>query len=390
MLETLLGSEDFNSTSPVVFETSSTPHSLQVRRQSLQVCNFVMGHLPSHPVKVEDVHRAQNTFRLRVLLLRSLKETGEWEDLVEGLEIGINAISAHSTPKRASLDDLLCQVHLIGKSFWDTTNPGTSSSDDIEAPLVDLPAASDRHPSFEVLQPSLEVPGWKVLQPTLLLLPGEVLQLPLTIWPSTGGSLPSIAISEHPARDDVRMELLKASTNAATSRLLGMWAAGVQEFLEAQPSIGQEHATPAAVPCSTFQATESLVVLASYLALSLHPTAMSYNDLGILLSSIDGQPRISRSSGSRSANETAGHSLSKLYFEAGLEVNPRSEYLLANMGSYWKRERNYEEAIRFVTPSVCKCHDSRARPVTVLSGIINWRWPKIRRLLLSRSILNKL
>ena len=355
MLVKLLGANDFNSTSPVVFEISSTPHILQVRRQSLRICNFVVGHLPGHLVKVEEVHRAQNTLRLRALLLRSLQEAGEWEDLVEGIEMGINAIlsdtgSVH--PKEASLDGLLSQLYNIGKAVCDGTKPTVaSSSDDIQTPPVDPPVASHQQQLSDILQPSLEVPGWGLLQPALFLFPEEVMRLPLMVWPSTEGSLPSTSISTTPerSRDDARMELLKASTKASTSRLLRIWAARVQDFLGTQPgSMGQNHTTPAAVPCSGFQATQSPVLLASYLALSLHPTATSYNDLGILLSSIGGQPRISRSSGSRPANKTTGHNLSRFYFEAGLKVDPKNTHLLANLGSYWKREKNYEEAIRSV------------------------------------------
>lgn len=211
------------------------------------------------------------------------------------------------------------------------------------------PAVTDKREGFD-LQPSLEMPGWNTLQPTLLLFPEEVLRLPLMVWPSTNGSLPSIALSAAPdgPLDEVLMGLLKTPTNAATSRLLRIWATRVQEFLETRPSTSQDQATPAAVPCSRFQATQSLVVLADYLALSLHPNAMSYNNLGVLFSSICSQSRVLRSSGSSSTNEITSQNLSRSYFEAGLRVDPQNSYLLANLGSYWKKERNYEEAIRFV------------------------------------------
>lgn len=209
---------------------------------------------------------------------------------------------------------------------------------------------ADKREGFDP-QPSSEVPGWKILQPTLLLFPEEVLRLPLMVWSSTNGSLPSIAALTAPddLRNDVRAELLETSTNAATSRLLRIWAARVQEFLETRSSTSQDHATPAAVPCSTFQATQSLIVLAEYLVLSLHPTAMSYNHLGILLSSIDSRSTVTRSSGSNSTDEITSHNFSRLYFEAGLEMDPYNAYLSMNLGSYWKKERNYEEAIRFVS-----------------------------------------
>jgi protein O-GlcNAc transferase len=143
------------------------------------------------------------------------------------------------------------------------------------------------------------------------------------------------------------MGMLEASTNAATGRLLHIWGMRVQDFIETQVSTGKDHIASAPVPCSMFQATRSLAVLAEYLALALYPTATSYNDVGILLSSLDDQSVASRSS------ETTGRGLSRVYFEAGLEVYPRDAHLLTNLGSYWKKEGNYEKAIRFVSLSSC-------------------------------------
>ena len=404
MLEILLGPEVSGGTLSGVSNNSNSPHILQIRRQALQVCNFVMGHLPENPVRMEGVHRAQNIFHLRALLLRSLQETGEWEDLVEGIEIGINTIltppsssAASVRPGKATFDDLLFQVYCLGKSICDNTDPGMSFRD---GPLDNLdgasPAAAVRQEGFDLLR-SPEASGWKTLQPTLLLLPEDVFQLPLMLWPSTHGSLPSIAVSTAPGNsgDDVRIEWMKASTNATTSRLLRAWAARVQDFLETQPSTGRDHTTSAPVPCSIFQATQSLVVLAEYLALALSPTAMSYNDLGIFLSSFGSQPGVSQSSRSSSLGENTGHNLSRVYFEAGLEVDPDNAHLLANLGSHWKKERNYEEAIRFVSPSLRLLRLTPRTPSTVVAfivvaGTISWRWLKTRDSLLFGSFLNGL
>lgn len=136
--------------------------------------------------------------------------------------------------------------------------------------------------------------------------------------------------------------MLKASTNAATSRLLHLWATRVQDFIETQISTNKDHIASALVPCSALRATKSLVVLAEYLALALSPTAMLYNDIGILLSSLNGQSVASRSSGSSTLGDTTGHSLSRVYFEAGLEVDPQNPHLLRNLRSYWKKERKHE------------------------------------------------
>ena len=169
------------------------------------------------------------------------------------------------------------------------------------------------------------------------------------LWPSIHGSLPAITATIAPESplDDVRTGMLKASTNAATSRLLHLWATRVQDFIETQISTSKDHIASALVPCSAFRATKSLVALAEYLALALSPTATLYNDVGVLLSSLNGQSVASRSSGSGTPANTTGHSLSRVYFEAGLEMDPQNRHLLRNLGSYWKKERNYEETIRF-------------------------------------------
>lgn len=135
MLETLLGFKDFGNTLPEVHDGHNTPHILQIRRQSLQVCNFVMGHLPGHQLRMEEIYRAQNTFRLRAILLRYFQEAGDWEDIAEGIELGINTTvippAGSVRPKETTLDDLLLQVHRIGKSVCGITNTGTSSRDDL-------------------------------------------------------------------------------------------------------------------------------------------------------------------------------------------------------------------------------------------------------------------
>lgn len=350
MLETFLGSKGFNDTSLAMIN-DPTPHILQMRQQALRVCNFVMEHLSENPLRMEEVHRAQNTFCLRARLLRSLQEAGGWEDLVDGIEIGINTTLTSVPPKKATLDDLLLQVHGIGTSICSEATSETSSRNGSLSPHdCGPPAPSVGHEGSDVSR-CPEAPEWRILQPTLLLFPEEALRLLLMLWPSTHGSLPCTAVSTAPGNsgDDARIERLKASTNATTSRLLRTWATRVQHLLESNSPTPQDHAVPATVPASIFQATRSLAVLAEYLALSLSPTAMSYNDLGVLLSSLNNQPGVSRSSKSSSQGGITGHDLSRVYFEAGLEAHPHNVHLLTNLGSYWKKERDYEEAIRFVS-----------------------------------------
>jgi hypothetical protein len=131
MLETFLGSGIFSGTTPRLSD-SNTSHTLELRRQALRICNFTMGHLSENPVKVEEVHRAQNVFRLRASLLRSLQEVGEWECLVKGIEIGINPTlpppsfpAGSAQPGKVTFDRLLLRVHHVGKSIRDNTDVDT-------------------------------------------------------------------------------------------------------------------------------------------------------------------------------------------------------------------------------------------------------------------------
>lgn len=357
MLETLLGSTVFSGASLGV-SNSDASHVLRIHQQAVEISNFVMGHLPENPVKAEDVHRAQSIFRLRALLLPSLQEVGEWENIVEGIELGINVtVAPPSLPtgsrlRKTTFDDLLVQVHRNVQFISNDPGPEMSPRDESPDSLDGtFPTAADKH-GVDLLR-SLGSSELKILQPAPLLFPAETLRLPLMLWPLTHGSLPSVAVSATPGDplDGFRMERIGALTNVATSRLLRMWAKAVQGFLETQSSTSGGQTTPVPVPCSALQATESLVLLAEYLALALTPTVASYNDVGILLSSLDSQSGNPRTSGSSYPGATAGHSFAKVYFEAALGVDPRNAHLLTNMGSYWKRERNYEEAIRFVSPS---------------------------------------
>lgn len=353
MLEALLGSEIFNGASSRA-SNSDTPHVLRIHRQAVQVCNFVMGHLPENPVRTESVHRAQNIFRLRALLLPSLQEVGEWENLVEGIELGINPSSSPtgSGPRNTTFDDLIFQVHRNVRATCNDTGPNASPRDaSPDLPDGNFPTAADKHGVDLLRSPGSS--EWKILQPAPLLFPAEVIRLPSMLWPSTHGSLPSVSVSITPGNplNGFPMERVKALTNMATSRLLRMWAKAVQGVLETQSPTSGGQTAPAPVPCSAFQATQSLVILAEYLALALYPTAASYNEVGMLLSSLDSPSNTPRSSGSSPPGATTGHSFSKVYFEAALEVEPRNAHLFTNMGSYWKKERNYDEAIRFVSLS---------------------------------------
>lgn len=74
----------------------------------------------------------------------------------------------------------------------------------------------------------------------------------------------------------------------------------------------------------------ALVLLLHYLALSLFPSASTFNDTGVILCSLSthavaNTPRVS-----------SGRDVARLYYEKGLQIDPTHPHLLSNLGSLLK------------------------------------------------------
>lgn len=88
-----------------------------------------------------------------------------------------------------------------------------------------------------------------------------------------------------------------------------------------------------------------------YLALALHPSASTYNNLGILLSTLSVQTVVNTSQGLRTMN---GQALAMEYYKVGLEQDPKHPHLYTNLGSLLKdmghlpmAVQMYERAVQF-------------------------------------------
>lgn len=88
-----------------------------------------------------------------------------------------------------------------------------------------------------------------------------------------------------------------------------------------------------------------------YLALALHPSASTYNNLGILLSTLSVQTVVNTPQGLRTMN---GQALAMEFYKVGLEQDPKHPHLYTNLGSLLKdlghlpmAVQMYERAVQF-------------------------------------------
>ena len=88
----------------------------------------------------------------------------------------------------------------------------------------------------------------------------------------------------------------------------------------------------------------SLSIMFYYLALSLSPSPSTYNNMGIVLSSVS--TSVLQVSPEGETSVLTGTNLARIYYTAGLQMDPNHPHLLTNLGSLFKDQGNLEEAIR--------------------------------------------
>ena len=94
----------------------------------------------------------------------------------------------------------------------------------------------------------------------------------------------------------------------------------------------------------TLNVNHSLSIMFYYLALSLSPSPSTYNNMGIVLSTVSsGVPRVDAQG---ETSVLTGTNLARIYYSTGLQMDPNHPHLLTNLGSLFKDQGNLEEAIQ--------------------------------------------
>jgi protein O-GlcNAc transferase len=191
------------------------------------------------------------------------------------------------------------------------------------------------HVSAAMLMDALLVPEDGAIIP-LLLTPAQAMRICMFLFSDSLGTLPSICHTTPEGRLECLSESTRQATHKSTCASLLYIAKAVQDA-----TLGKPIVIPGFPP--HFKASESLVLLIYYLALSLSPTAGIYNNIGLTMASA--VPAISvHSSGHGYVPEE--HELARQFFERGLQLDKSHPHLLTNLGSLLKDQGQTAEAIR--------------------------------------------
>ncbi|KAI0639406.1 TPR-like protein [Trametes polyzona] len=174
--------------------------------------------------------------------------------------------------------------------------------------------------------------------PTPLLLPEQVSRLPVLLFPRSNGVLPSICTRSSTGELRPPSENVRQQTNGLLSTILLTLAKRFQDNVMGGmivPDTG-----------GTLRVSTSVVILLYYLALAWSPAPSTYNNLGIVLS------RITDGRTGADGELLDGVGLARMYYTAGLQMDPKHPHLLTNLGSLLKDQGQTEKAIKLYMKAV--------------------------------------
>jgi len=178
--------------------------------------------------------------------------------------------------------------------------------------------------------------------PMTLLLPDQVARLPSLLFPLSAGVLPGLSdISTNPGNPASLVEL---HTEAVDARRM------TSTVLLTLARIFQHVSTTSQVSLSikgvSVRASTSLVLLFYYLAMAIHPSPATCNNMGIILSGVSVSTSTVDVHGKREV--VNGQILANAYYRKGLAQDGGHPHLLTNLGSLLKDQGRIDEAIRCV------------------------------------------
>jgi hypothetical protein len=320
-------------------------------QEAVNVCESVERQIYHPPLKrplalsplipTAGVHRLQNLFYVKgnvlVALSKPYAAKAEYE---KGIELALSPHQFHHAITHGpsyTLTDLLIAVLLASLLLMQWTggpsappNPiitdiarvcGGSLFDPDGNLKIDLLAYA-RTNSTTLVTRLLEYGGGVL--PMVLLLPDAIFKLGPLVFSSTRGGLPVFGYLP-PAQMGETSRTIPGSS--MTSALLLAVAKIFQDSLSA-PEASSKIKLADRIPPSA-----SLVLPLYYIALSLHPSPSTYNNLGILLSTIAASTTVLDQNGAREVN---GQALALQYYTTGLTLDRSHPHLYTNIGSLLK------------------------------------------------------
>ena len=172
--------------------------------------------------------------------------------------------------------------------------------------------------------------------PFMLLVPEQTIRLPSLLFPTSAGVFPAICLQEEDGQLQPPTESKRRDASLMTSTILLALAKRYQDLPASAISLPGFN--------STFNVNHALSIMFYYLALSLAPSPSTYNNMGIVLSTILTTSTYTNPQGGQTI--LTGTSLAQIYYTAGLQLDPAHPHLLTNLGSLYKDQGSLGEAIR--------------------------------------------
>ncbi|KAI0651856.1 TPR-like protein [Trametes meyenii] len=330
-------------------------------RQALVVCQYVQRHVLSttgrlavtlQPGEIPRLQRAVFTSGTICATLGPTDLDRAFAEYARAIELVIRPHTPSTEGEQYTLRDILLAACAAGHIMCaNASHPGLPGISGILQSQLGDPASDFLHAvraSSEELYRALLRAGGGVL-PTPLLLPEQASRLPALLFARSHGVLPAIctrgptgACRPPPAR-------VRQQTDAMTSTVLltlakrfqdGALGGAVLPNADADADAGSDSGG------GGLRVSTSVVVLLYYLALAWQPTPSTYNNLGIVLSGVadartgaDGEP-------------IDGVGLARMYYAAGLQMDPKHPHLLTNLGSLLKDQGHTDQAIKLYTKAV--------------------------------------
>ncbi|KAG6845402.1 hypothetical protein H0H87_009749 [Tephrocybe sp. NHM501043] len=331
----------------------SDSHGQNIKHgEALAVCDFIRsslldenGYPRSHlQIPQEQLHRLQSVTYMRACILQIAGNQdhhapGNYSDVVN------LALLTPQIPltEQITLRDMIISTCITGLISMNMVPPRIM---EILGPEVSArecnPGANILlvvHRAGEELIAALHDIGFDAL-PVIFLDPDQVNQLPLLLFRCFNNVLPSNCSANAPDGAVLLPEAICAATNQITSQALLMIAKYFQDALGG-----------ASIIDGTFQSchiSASLVLILYYLALALSPSAIAYNNLGALISTI------------LPTNVSQDRWRKPLYSRA-IEIDPHLDSALVNLASALR------DAELKATP------DAACGLASTLSAICDWR-----------------
>ncbi|KAF8527916.1 glycosyl transferase family 41-domain-containing protein [Hysterangium stoloniferum] len=172
--------------------------------------------------------------------------------------------------------------------------------------------------------------------PMTLLLPDQVARLPCLLFASSAGALPGLY-------DIPREGTPPSESPPDTLKARQMTASVLLTLARVFQHVSTSSQTTLSIRGTLVRASTSLVLLFYYLALAIHPSPATCNNIGIILSTVS--LSIMTTDGNGHQEVVNGQLLAYAYYKKGLSHDNAHPHLLTNLGSLLKDQGKIDEAI---------------------------------------------